>query len=148
MSKKSRAYRKFRKAVIKGIDRKVKLTRLNMTKNEIMHGYLARITELDPITLLATFSRIFLLFVGVLRIVQGRIGWGIFFIIYSIWLNFFDFKSYLWRLKSDKFNENLDENLESIAVQFEEEFFQIEKEIVDFEEKMREKEEDKKEDVN
>lgn len=148
MSKKSRTYRKFLKVARKGIHSKIKSSKLNMTKEEIMRGYIARITELDPITLLATFSRIFLLFVGVLRIVQGRISWGIFFIIYSIWLNFFDFKSYLWRLKADKFYENLDENLNSIAIQLEEDFFQIEKEIVDFEEKKKEKEEDKKEGVN
>lgn len=148
MSKQSRAYRKFRKVVRKGIHRKIKSTKLNMTKKEIMCGYLAHITELDPIILLATFSRIFLLFVGVLRIIQGQIPWGIILIVESILLNALDYSTYLWRLKLDKFDENLDENLDSIAIQFEEEFFQIEKEIVDFEKKMREKEEDKKEDVN
>ena len=104
-----------KKIINKIIEREVRNTKIPLTKKELWIQYIGDLTKLEPLNLTATFSRILLFCVSILRFVEHSFFVGLILLSHCILLSYLNFHWFKYRLKSKIFIESLDDNIDEIS---------------------------------
>ena len=112
MAQISKTNKIFRKLIREEISK----TKTGLTKKELFYKYMEKITALELFNLIATFSRIFVFFIGILRFIEHRYILGVIFVFEAFCISFADFCFFIHHLKVKRFDETLEDNVERICM--------------------------------